>query len=46
MGNVECQFEYADEVFDIRYGCGRIDHFERVVDEETGKSLLQCQSKI
>ena len=37
MVNVECQFEYDDEVFDVRYGWGRIDHFERVVDEETGK---------
>ena len=28
MINVECQFEYDDEVFDVRYGWGRIDHFE------------------
>lgn len=37
MGNVECQFEYDDEVFDVRYGWGRVDSFKRVVDEETGK---------
>ena len=35
MGNVECQFEYDDEVFDVKYGWGRIDHFERVTNEET-----------
>lgn len=28
MGSVECQFEYDDEVFDIRYGWGEVESFE------------------
>jgi hypothetical protein len=45
MVNVECQFEYDDEVFDVRYGWGRIDHFERVVNEETGKVYYNAKVK-
>lgn len=45
MGNIECQFEYDDEVFDVRYGWGGIDHFERVVDEETGKVYYNAKVK-
>ena len=45
MKNVECQFEYDDEVFDIRYSWGRIDGFNRDVDEETGKVYYKAKVK-
>lgn len=46
MNNVECQFEYGDEVFDIRYGWGEVDGFDRIVNEDTGKVYYKAEVKI
>lgn len=43
MGNVECHFDYDDDVYDIRYGWGKVQGFNVNKDENTGKTYYKTE---
>lgn len=43
MGNVECHFDYDDDVYDIRYGWGKVRGFNVNKDESSGKTYYKTE---
>jgi hypothetical protein len=43
MGNVECHFDYDDDVYDIRYGWGKVRGFNVNKDESGGKTYYKTE---
>lgn len=43
MRNVECHFDYDDDVYDIRYGWGKVRGFNVNKDESNGKTYYKTE---